>query len=122
MNTIALDAGNTYSLTAVNNGEAGLPLIAASGGGLTILGNGSTIERSAAAGIAAEPLVHEHYRKPAVEKIESKTSRLAPAGGNELTGVDNGDTKPLVAVAVSRGGGADGSGVPWIPTLKSMMP
>ena len=51
--TITLVPGNTFSLTAVNNttsGATGLPVIAAAGGGLTIVGNGATIERSAAAG------------------------------------------------------------------------
>src|SRR5262245_5229420 len=51
--TITLSAGKTFSLTAVDhntNGATGLPAIVAGGGPLTILGNGDTIERSAAAG------------------------------------------------------------------------
>jgi hypothetical protein len=53
--TITLVAGKSFSLTVVNNtthGPTGLPAIVASGGPLTILGNGDTIERSAAAGSA----------------------------------------------------------------------
>ena len=49
--TITLAAGATLSLTAAHNttdGPNGLPVIVASGGGLTILGNGGTIERSGA--------------------------------------------------------------------------
>ena len=51
--TITLPAGATFTLTAVDNGRfgpTGLPSITEAGGGLTILGNGSTIERSSAAG------------------------------------------------------------------------
>ena len=50
--TITLAADETFSLTAVNNstnGPTGLPQIAG-GGGLAILGNGATIERSSIAG------------------------------------------------------------------------
>jgi len=50
---ITLAAGNTFSLTAVDNtanGPTGLPVIAAGGGTLTILGNGNTIERSSNTG------------------------------------------------------------------------
>jgi hypothetical protein len=53
--TIELVAGATYTLTEVNNttnGATGLPSIAA-GEDLTIVGNGSTIERSTAAGTPA---------------------------------------------------------------------
>jgi hypothetical protein len=65
--TIMLAAGATYSLTAVNNvnnfeGANGLPIIYAAGGGLTILGNGATIERSAAAGTPAFRLFHADFR------------------------------------------------------------
>ena len=51
--TITLPAGTNFSLTAVDNttdSATGLPIIVAGAGGLTIVGNGSTIERSAAAG------------------------------------------------------------------------
>jgi hypothetical protein len=51
--TITLVPGATFTLTAVDNGRfgpTGLPSITEAGGGLTILGNGSTIERSSAAG------------------------------------------------------------------------
>jgi hypothetical protein len=51
-NTIALVAGNTFTLTAVDNttdGDNGLPVIAANDN-LTIQGNGDTIERSTASG------------------------------------------------------------------------
>ncbi len=51
--TIELAAGTTFTLTEVNNttdGSSGLPVIAAAGGSLTILGNGDTIERSSASG------------------------------------------------------------------------
>src|SRR5438132_10673030 len=54
-NTIALVAGNPFSLTAVNNttdGATGLPVIAANDN-LTILGNGDTIERNTASGTPA---------------------------------------------------------------------
>ncbi len=50
--TIELRAGKTFTLKQVNNstnGANGLPVIAAAGGPLTILGNGDTIERSMAA-------------------------------------------------------------------------
>src|SRR5687768_17588144 len=43
--TITLAAGATFSLTAVDNatnGATGLPVIAAAGGPLTIIGNGAT--------------------------------------------------------------------------------
>jgi hypothetical protein len=49
---ITLSAGATYSLTAIDNsvnGPTALPRITG-GGGLTIVGNGATVERSAAAG------------------------------------------------------------------------
>src|SRR5262245_44372549 len=52
--TITLAPGKTFTLTAVNNtgyGATGLPVIAAEGGGLTIIGNGDVIERSTAKGI-----------------------------------------------------------------------
>src|SRR3954453_482197 len=45
--TITLAAGATFSLTAADNaanGPTGLPVISALGGGLTIIGNGATIE------------------------------------------------------------------------------
>src|SRR5262245_13220190 len=51
--TITLAPGSTFTMTAVNNtdhGSTGLPVIAAGGGGLTIIGNGDVIERSTAAG------------------------------------------------------------------------
>jgi hypothetical protein len=54
-NTIALGAGDTFSLTAVDNttdGATGLPVIAANDN-LTILGNGDTIARSTASGTPA---------------------------------------------------------------------
>src|SRR5262249_27270129 len=54
-NTITLAAKNPFSLTAVNNstlGPTGLPLIAANDN-LTIVGNGDTIQRSAATGTPA---------------------------------------------------------------------
>src|SRR5687767_2131336 len=58
---IALAAGTTFTLTAADNttgdGPTGLPVIAANGGGLTILGNGGTIERSRAAGTPAFRLI-----------------------------------------------------------------
>src|SRR5262249_26210043 len=44
--TITLAPGKTFTLTAVNNGTTGLPSVAASGGPLTIVGNGDVIERS----------------------------------------------------------------------------
>jgi hypothetical protein len=52
--TISLAVGATFTLTAVDNttadeGPTGLPVVAAGGGDLTIVGNGATIERSAAA-------------------------------------------------------------------------
>lgn len=53
--TIALAAGTTFTLAAANNtahGPTGLPVVAA-GEDLTILGNGSTIERSTASGTPA---------------------------------------------------------------------
>src|SRR5262245_65953130 len=53
--TIMLAAGTTITLTEVNNqvnGPTGLPQIAA-GEDLTIVGNGSVIERSTAAGVPA---------------------------------------------------------------------
>lgn len=49
---IALVPGTTFTLTEVNyaaNGPTGLPVIAANGGDLTIVGNGAIIERSTAA-------------------------------------------------------------------------
>jgi hypothetical protein len=54
--TITLAAGASFSLTAPDNatdGPTGLPVIAVSGGGLTIFGNGDTIARSSAAGTPA---------------------------------------------------------------------
>src|SRR5262245_36637261 len=57
--TITLAPGKTFSLTAVNNYDAynfpntGLPVIAAEGGSLTIVGNGDVIERSTATGTPA---------------------------------------------------------------------
>ncbi|MDQ6604352.1 MAG: hypothetical protein M3Z19_16630, partial [Chloroflexota bacterium] len=54
-NTITLDAGVTYTLTAVNNGDPaaatanGLPVLSGTHT-LTIVGNGATIARSAAGG------------------------------------------------------------------------
>ncbi|HEV3085081.1 MAG TPA: hypothetical protein VGY66_35300, partial [Gemmataceae bacterium] len=54
-NSITLVAGNTFSLTAVDNitdGATGLPVIAANDN-LIILGNGDTIARSTAAGTPA---------------------------------------------------------------------
>src|SRR5215207_2654293 len=53
--TITLAPGATFSLTAVNNtthGPTGLPVVT-DGDGLTIVGNGATIERGTAAGTAA---------------------------------------------------------------------
>jgi hypothetical protein len=54
-NTIALVAGTTFELDAVNNttdGATGLPIIAANNN-LTIIGNGDTIARSASSGTPA---------------------------------------------------------------------
>ncbi|HEV3262981.1 MAG TPA: hypothetical protein VG013_39470, partial [Gemmataceae bacterium] len=54
-NTITLVAGNSFSLTAADNstdGATGLPVIAANDN-LTLVGNGDTIARSAAAGTPA---------------------------------------------------------------------
>jgi hypothetical protein len=59
LNTIALVAGKTFSLTGVDNatdGATGLPVIAANDN-LRIVGNGDTIERSAATGTPAFRLV-----------------------------------------------------------------
>src|SRR5436189_6198298 len=53
--TITLAAGATFTLTAVNNttnGNNGLPVIT-DGDGLTIVGNGRVIERSAVTGTPA---------------------------------------------------------------------
>ncbi len=47
--TITLVAGKTFTLTAANNttdGPNGLPVVAAGGGGLTIVGNNDIIERA----------------------------------------------------------------------------
>lgn len=58
--TIALSAGVRYTLTAVNNttyGPTGLPVVAAAGGPLTVVGNGAIVERSTAAGTPAFRLV-----------------------------------------------------------------
>jgi hypothetical protein len=54
-NTITLVAGNSFTLTAVDNttdGATGLPVIAANDN-LTIAGNGNTIARSTALGTLA---------------------------------------------------------------------
>jgi hypothetical protein len=55
--TIALATGATFMLNAVDNtpaaGANGLPMITAAGGGLTILGNGGTVERTTALGTPA---------------------------------------------------------------------
>jgi len=54
--TISLAAGTTFSLNTADNTSndpTGLPTIATGSGSLTILGNGDTIERSAAAGTPA---------------------------------------------------------------------
>ena len=54
-NTITLVAGNTFTMTAVDNttdGATGLPVIA-SGDNLTIVGNGDVIQRSTADGTPA---------------------------------------------------------------------
>jgi hypothetical protein len=51
--TITLAPGKTFTLTAVNNSYLsanGLPVIAAEGGSLTIVGNGDVIERATAKG------------------------------------------------------------------------
>lgn len=51
--TILLTSGAIYTLTAVNNtihGSTGLPVIAAAGGPLTIVGNDATIRRSGVTG------------------------------------------------------------------------
>jgi hypothetical protein len=48
--TITLEAGNTFTLTDVNNtmhGQTGTPMIGPDSGGMTIVGNGDTIERRA---------------------------------------------------------------------------
>jgi hypothetical protein len=54
--TITLAPGKTFTLTAQNtldsDGATGLPVIAAGGGSLTIVGNGDVIERSTAKGIS----------------------------------------------------------------------
>jgi hypothetical protein len=58
-NTIALVAGKSFTLTAVNNttdGGTGLPVIAANDN-LTIVGNGDTIARSTASGTPAFRLI-----------------------------------------------------------------
>ena len=58
---ITLAPGATFTLTAVNHSvysPTGLPFITAAGGGLTIFGNGSTIQRSGAAGTPAFRLFH----------------------------------------------------------------
>jgi hypothetical protein len=53
--TIALAAGATFTLTAMDNttgdGATGLPVIVANSGGLTVIGNSATIERSGATGM-----------------------------------------------------------------------
>jgi hypothetical protein len=54
--SITLASGAVFSLVSANNathGPTGLPVIAATGGGLTILGSGATIERSGVAGTPA---------------------------------------------------------------------
>jgi hypothetical protein len=56
--TITLAAGTSFTLTAADNyaytdGVTGLPVIAATGGNLTIIGNGDAIERSTATGTPA---------------------------------------------------------------------
>jgi hypothetical protein len=59
--TITLAPGKTFTLTAVNNtdqGATGLPVIAAGGGSLTIVGNGDVIERSTAKGTPAFRLLN----------------------------------------------------------------
>src|SRR5262245_3428042 len=59
--TITLVPGKVFTLTEVNNtdqGATGLPVIAAAGGGLTIVGNGDVIERSTAKGTPAFRLLN----------------------------------------------------------------
>ncbi len=54
--TITLAAAKTFTLIQMNNSEhgpTGLPVIAAGGGNLTIVGNGAVIERSSVAGTPA---------------------------------------------------------------------
>jgi predicted outer membrane repeat protein len=92
--TIALVAAATYTLTARDNanwGPTGLPTVAA-GGDLTIVGNGSTIERSTAA---------EKFRLFTVEEGASLTLHNVTLQGGVA---DYSDRSPWWAPANRTGG------------------
>jgi hypothetical protein len=111
-NTIALVAGSTFTLTAVNNttdGATGLPVIAANNN-LTIVGNGDTIARSTASGTPNFRLVD--VALGASLTLENLTLQGGCAGGagkyGEGGAILNQGTLTLSAVAVT---GNDASGV-----------
>lgn len=126
--TVVLTAGATYSLTAVNGthaggtyiGPTGLPVVAAAGGPLTIVGNGATIERSTAAGTPAFRLVTvEAGASLTVENLTLQNGRIDSGqvyiqawGGNGAAGgaVLNQGTTTLWNVTVQNNVAAGQSG------------
>lgn len=120
--TIALEAGATLALTAVNNtvdGPSGLPVITAGGGGLTVIGNGSTIERSSATGTPSFRLFN--VAPDASLTLNNLTVRggktwaagwyLEPAQGG---GIYNRGSLSLAGVTVE-----DNTTVGWMPVYNS---
>jgi hypothetical protein len=122
--TITLAPGKTFSLMAVNHtdhyyGATGLPVIAAGGGSLTIIGNGDVIERSKAKGTPA-------FRLLSVAVGASLTLQDLTLQGGYASGVGGGilsqGTLTLTGVTVqnntARGGAyAAGGGISSSGTL-----
>lgn len=112
---ITLAAGATFSLTAVNNsatGATGLPVIAAGSGGLTIVGDGATIERSAASGTPAFRLFDVAARASLTLRNLTLQGGLTPSQGGAIY---NGGTLALDGVTVQNNAarGAPGYGTFW---------
>jgi len=101
--TITLAPGKTFTLTAENNfqnnyGATGLPVIAAGGGDLTIVGNGDVIERSTAKSTRTFRLIH--VAVGASLTLENLT--LQGGGGSQERGgaIFNGGNLSLRSVTV----------------------
>lgn len=76
--TINLAANGTYTLTTINNGANGLPVINAS---ITINGNGSTIERSSAFGTPAFRIFYIGNGTLNLNNTTVKNGNVANSGG-----------------------------------------
>jgi hypothetical protein len=105
--TINLAPGGTYTLTAVNNADNGLPIITSE---ITINGNGATIERSSVAGTPDFRIIYiagPNAGDLTLNEVSIKGGRLFASGA----GIQNFGTLKVIDGLVTGNRGDGGAGI-----------